>query len=122
MPPRPSEEGTVLYIRSSLMRAKPGREHEVAALMDQLVTYYKQQDGFVYGYKLKSADETGDIGRVTIWKSEEAADLVAQSHHVLALRSDLMPLLEDGSHEERSFWAEEESKPLTQLLHKLGIS
>lgn len=114
-------EETVLYIRLSLMNAKSGREAEVAALMDQLVTHYKQQDGFIDGYKLKGADETGDIGRVTIWKSEEAADLVAQSNHVLALRSDLMPLLEDGSHHERSFWAQEESKPLAELLHKLGL-
>ena len=111
----------MLYIRLSLMKAKPGRESDVAALMDRLVTYYKQQDGFVDGYKLKAADETGDIGRVTVWKSEETADLVAQSNHVLALRSDLMPLIEDGSHDERSFYAEGESSPLTQLLHKLGL-
>ncbi|MEX2225115.1 MAG: hypothetical protein WEB52_01550 [Dehalococcoidia bacterium] len=111
----------MLYIRLSLMNPKPGKDHEVAAIMDDLVTYYKQQDGFVDGYKLRAADETGDIGRVTVWRSEEEADRTAQNTHVMSRRSDLMPLIEEGSHEERSFFAEEESKPLSQLLRKLGL-
>jgi len=111
----------MVYIRLSLMKAKPGREYEVAELMDQLVTAYKSQPGFMDGYKLRAADADGHIGRVTIWTSEEAADQTAQSNHVLSLRSDLMRLVEDGSHEERSFWAEEVSKPLSRLLHKLGL-
>ena len=63
--------------------------------------------------------ETGDIGRVTVWKSQEDADNTAQTNHVLSRRSDLIPLIEEGSHEERSFFAEEESKLLSLLLHKL---
>jgi quinol monooxygenase YgiN len=98
----------MLYIRLSLMKPKAGRERDVAAMMDQLVSFYREQQGFVHGYKLTAEDETGDIGRVTVWTSKEAADHVAQSNHVLSLRSDLMPLLEDGSDIERSFHAEEE--------------
>jgi len=101
------------------MKPKPGKEFEVAAIMDDLVTFYKQHEGFVDGYKLLAADETADIGRVTIWRSEVDADRTAQSTHVMSRRSDLMPLIEEGSHEERSFVAEEESKPLAQLLQKL---
>jgi hypothetical protein len=103
------------------MKAKPGKDLEVAALMDQLVTFYKQQDGFVDGYKLRAADESGDIGRVTVWRSGDDADRVAQSTHVMALRSDLLAIVEEGSHAERSFDAQDESKPLSHLLHKLGL-
>ena len=109
----------MLFIRMSLMTAKHGHEDAVAAIMDDLVTFYSQQPGYIVGYKLKSADDVGDIGRVTVWKSGEDADSTAQTNHVMSRRSDLMPLIEDGSHVERSFYAEEESKLLTLLLHKL---
>jgi quinol monooxygenase YgiN len=101
------EDAPVQYIRLSLMKAKAGRDGDVARLMDQLVDYYKDQEGFLHGYTLKAADETGDVGRVTVWVSEEAADHVAQSNHVLSLRSDLMPMLVGDSDIERSFWANE---------------
>jgi hypothetical protein len=96
----------LVYIRLSLMKAKPGREAEVAAITDRLVAFYRGQPGFVSGYALRAADETGDAGRVTVWASMEAADRVAQSNHNLSLRSDLIPLIEDGSDVERSFWAD----------------
>jgi hypothetical protein len=116
---RVEEEAAVLYVRLSLMKPKPGKEHDVAELTDQLVSYYKDQPGYVHGYKISAADETGDLGRVTVWTTEEACDHVAQSNHVLSLRSDLMPMIEDGTDVERSFWAEEESKPLTAMLKDL---
>jgi hypothetical protein len=103
------------------MTPKPGKQADVAAMMDELVTLYKQHDGFIDGYKLRAADETGDIGRVTVWRSQEDADRTAQSHDVMSRRSDLMPLIEEGSHHERSFFAEEASKPLSQLLQTLGL-
>ena len=95
-----------MYIRLSLMKAKVGREQDVNLLTGQLVDFYRQQAGFVDGYTLRAADETGDVGRINIWTSEEAADHVAQNNHVLALRADLIPMLEDRSDVERSFWAE----------------
>jgi len=111
----------VLYIRLSLMTPKPGKEAEVAAMMDNLVDLYRQHEGFIDGYKLSAADETGDIGRVTVWRSEADADQTAQTTHVMSRRSDLMPLIEEGSHEERSFFAEDASRPLSQLVHKLRL-
>lgn len=111
----------MLYVRISLMKPRPGHGHDVAAIMDDLVAFYRKQDGFVDGYKLMAADETGDIGRITVWKSEAAADATAQMDHVLSVRSTLTPLVEEGSHEERSFHAEEAGKPLSQLAHKLGL-
>jgi hypothetical protein len=100
------EKEALVYIRLSLMKAKPGRESDVAAITDRLVAFYRQQPGFITGYALRAADGTGDSGRVTIWESEEAADQVAQSNHNMSLRADLIPLVEDGTDVERSFWAE----------------
>ena len=104
----------------SLMTARPGKQHDVAAIMDDLVSFYAQQPGYITGYKLKAADETGDIGRVTVWQTGEQADTTAQMNHVMSRRADLIGLIEEGSHDERSFYAEVESKPLTRLLQELG--
>jgi hypothetical protein len=93
------------------MKATPGREGEVSAIMDDLLAFFSQQQGFVAGYKLAAADETGDIGRVTVWRSEAEADAVAQTNHVLARRSELRPMIVEGSHEERSFVSEREQRP-----------
>ncbi|HZP58568.1 MAG TPA: antibiotic biosynthesis monooxygenase [Dehalococcoidia bacterium] len=111
----------MLYIRMSLMTPRAGSEHDVAAIMDDLVAYYGKQPGFVKGYKLMAADESGDIGRITVWRSQEAADATAQTEHVLAKRSELAPLLVPESHIERSFHAEEGESLLTQLLRTLHV-
>jgi quinol monooxygenase YgiN len=112
----------MLFVRLSLMQPVPGKAAEVAAMMDDLVDYYAKQPGWIAGYKLSAADEVGDIGRITIWRSIEDADVVAQSNHVMSKRAELMPLIEEGTHEERSFNAEEESKLLSRLLRKVNLA
>ena len=107
------------YVRLSLMKAKPGHEGEVAGMMDDLVTFYREQPGFVVGYKLTAADETGDIGRVTVWRSEADADEAARTNHVLSRRSELARITVEESHQERGFHAEDESNRLARLIHKL---
>ncbi len=63
----------MLYVRLSTMMPRPGKEDAVAAIMDDLVSYYATQPGFVAGYKLKAADEIGSVGRVTVWESPGAS-------------------------------------------------
>jgi len=109
----------MLYIRISLMKPRHGKELQVAGVMDDLVAYYAARPGYVAGYKVTDAGITGEVGRITVWKSEEEADAAAQSGHVLARRSDLIPLIEEDSHAERSFYAEAESNLLARLLHTL---
>lgn len=108
----------MLYVRVSLMRPKPGFEREVAEMMDSLVTFYADQPGYLNGYKLRSADDGGLVGRVTVWKSGELADATAQSAHVLAQRSELHALIEADSHAEWSFEAAEASEALAGLVGK----
>ena len=109
------------YVRLSLMTAKPGHEADVATMIDDLVTFYRQQPGFVTGYKLIAADATGDIGRVTVWRSEADADEAARTDHVLSRRADLAGMTIEDSHQERGFHAEDDSSPLARLIHKLRV-
>ena len=106
----------MLYIRVSLMLPKAGCEREVAQIMDDLVTFYARQPGYVHGHKLHSADGNRLMGRVTVWESEEAADTVAQMTHVMARRSELQPLIEADSHVERSFDATDGAESLADLV------
>ncbi len=106
----------MLYVRTSLMRPKPGHGRAIAEIMDDLVSFYAKQPGYVLGYKLASADDLGDIGRVTVWRSQDDADAAARITHVMSKRADLQALIEENSHVERSFHAEDESQPLARLL------
>jgi quinol monooxygenase YgiN len=110
------EARRMLYIRISLMTPKDGCDRDVAQLMDDLMAFYEKQAGFVHGHKLRSADGNRLIGRVTVWESEQAADSVAQTTHVLARRSDLQPLIEADSHIERSFDATEATQSLVDIV------
>lgn len=110
----------MLYLRISLMKPKPGKELQVAELMDELVAYYATRPGYIAGYKVADAGPAGEIGRITMWTSEEEADATAQSPHVLARRSELAPLIEEDSHAERTFYAEPESGMLARLVQALA--
>ncbi len=93
------------YIRISLMHAKPGSEELVAGLMDNLLTFFADKPGYVRGYALLEGDPRGRVGRFTLWRSEEEADQAANTQHVLTVRSEIMQLVEEDSHVERSFTA-----------------
>ncbi len=93
------------YIRLSLMDPKPDKDDLVSGLMDNLLQFFSTQPGYVRGYSLLSGDPQGRVGRVTIWTSEEEADRAANTQHVLAVRSELLQLIEEDSHIERSYAA-----------------
>ena len=93
------------YIRISLMQAKRGHADDVARIMEHLLAFYRGQPGYIDWYLLRSADDIGDIGRVTIWRTVADADATAQTPHVLSERSELPPLIDEESHVERSFEA-----------------
>jgi heme-degrading monooxygenase HmoA len=109
----------VLYVRVSLMRPRAGQDETVARIMDELVRFYAKQPGYVTGYKIRSADELNQLGRITIWRSEHDAAAAAGTTHVMAKRSALNEIIEPDSHAERSYHAEAESNVLTRLLQRL---
>lgn len=99
------------YIRISLMVPRRGREVEVGQLLDQIARACEGQPGFIRGYRLEPGDDSGLIGRVTVWADEHSTDALAMTDHMLALRSALNPAVRKGSHEERGFWAYDTSEP-----------
>lgn len=96
---------STFYVRLSLMVPKHGCAERVSQITDELLDYFSKQPGYVRGYKLTTSDGSGELGRLTVWTSEQEADRVATSEHVLAVRSQLMQLIEEESHVERSFTA-----------------
>ncbi len=93
------------YIRVSLMRSMPGHEAEVDRLNRELVAYYRRFPGCLAAYYVQAADGSGEVGRVSVWQSEDDADRAASDDHSLALRSQLHLLIQPG-HQDRSFQAE----------------
>jgi len=84
----------VYYLRLSLARPMEGRGEEAQRLEADLLSHSSAQEGFVGGYRLTARDGGREIGRITIWEREEAADRAATTQHVMALRSDLLAVAE----------------------------
>ena len=93
------------YIRISLMRPLTGKEAAVLDLNAQLVAFYRQQEGCLQSHVIKATDGSPEVGRVSLWESEAAADRAATLDRSMALRSRLHLLVRRG-HLERSFLAE----------------
>ena len=95
------------YVRVSLMRSKNQLSPEAAKIVDDLISYMAGQPGYITGWRMTAQDGTALLGRITIWNTEADADRAAQTDHVLALRSQLNPLVEEGSHDEHAFEGQE---------------
>jgi len=95
----------VTYVRVSLMKPLTGRGLEVQKLNAELVNYYRNQPGCIQSVLVRATGDSGEVGRISFWESENAADQAANSHHSLAMRSRLHLMLRRG-HQERSFHAE----------------
>jgi quinol monooxygenase YgiN len=92
------------YVRISYMHPKPGQEQAVGDILAKLSAFYRGEPGYVLGYQLRS--DVGDlrrVGRVGVWESEDRAVHAAQNDRALALRSQLLRLIDEESHEELSF-------------------
>ncbi len=92
------------YIRISLMRPMSGQAAEVQRLNRELLDFYKRCPGCLAAYLLEATDGSNEMGRLTIWESEEDADRAANAEHSLALRSQLHLRVQPG-HVDRSFQA-----------------
>jgi quinol monooxygenase YgiN len=93
------------YIRISIMKPLAGSEPEVTEINEELVALYRQQEDCLQNYFMRAADRSGEVGRVSVWRSEEAAEQAATAERSMSLRSRLNVLVQAG-HQERSFVAE----------------
>ncbi len=94
------------YIRISILRPHDHDRAEVLRLVEALNTHVQGQPGFIQGHVLRPDDDTGEIWRYSYWQSEKDADRAAQDTHNMALRSQIMQLLnnDDELHIERGFF------------------
>ena len=90
------------YIRLSIVHPHRTERDRVERIMRELVEAAAATVGCSASFLLKPHDESGDIARIAIYDDEAAADRVANSQHVLSLRSELH-LHIDANHTERGF-------------------
>ena len=90
------------YVRISLMKPLSRRPLEVEKLNRELVQLYRKQEGCISGHLIGAAPGSGEVGRVSFWQSESAADAPATSDQSLSLRSRLHLLVKRG-HQDTSF-------------------
>lgn len=95
-------EATV-YVRLSLMQPKPGAQERVLKHQQDIVNWLPGKPGYIAGYVIVGGDPQGRVGHVGIWRSEQDADQAAQSDRVLAIRSELLLLIEEDPHAEHSY-------------------
>jgi quinol monooxygenase YgiN len=93
------------YVRLSIAKPRRGQEQHVHDIQAKIVEWLHSQPGCRATYLLHPHDDSGEVARITIYESEEAADHVANLGHMMALRSELN-LAAEPDHVERGFHAE----------------
>ncbi|OFW65093.1 MAG: hypothetical protein A2Y74_08795 [Actinobacteria bacterium RBG_13_63_9] len=92
------------YIRISLMTPAEGRDEELRRLNEELSSFYQTRNGCLQSFVITAADGSGELGRISIWESEEAAEHAANHEHSMSLRSRQHQVVKPG-HSARSFFA-----------------
>jgi hypothetical protein len=82
------------FVRVSLLVPTAANAKEISTVQKDLMACFAAKEGFVDGYYLEAADESGVVGRITVWDSAEHAAHAANDDHVLAQRSTLLLLME----------------------------
>lgn len=74
-------------VRTTVVRPRAGFETRTAALLRELDEHLALQPGFLESYEV--AEEPGQLGRIALWESREAADWAAKLDRTIALRARL---------------------------------
>ena len=91
------------YIRISLMMPEKGKREEVRRLNREISAFNRTQEGCRDSFAISAADNSGELGRLSVWESKEAAEGAANQQHHMSLRSQLHLAVQPG-HAERSFF------------------
>ena len=87
------------WMRLTLTTPIPGAREEVLSILNNLENAVYQGKGFIMGGVFTS---DGEVGRFSLWETQEEADSASSSEHVIALRSHLHNLIEAGHVEQLS--------------------
>jgi len=93
----------MFYIRISLMMPGQGKEAEVRRLNQEISAFNRGQEGCRDSFVISATDGSGELGRLSVWDSKEAAEGVANLQHSMSLRSQLHLAIRP-EHAERSFF------------------
>ena len=91
--------------RHSDVHPRPGQAARVQQIFDELLTIFSTAPGFIWGFRYHPGEGSDEVGRITVWRSHEDADRIAQNSHVIALRAELGRIIQ-GEHVERLFQIE----------------
>jgi quinol monooxygenase YgiN len=91
------------YIRLSIMKPRRGEEARCEELLRKLDAAVSAHPGCQVTYLMRPHDDSGEIARLAIYDSEDAADSAANDTHIMALRSEIHLIVEPG-HIERAFF------------------
>jgi quinol monooxygenase YgiN len=91
------------YVRISIARPRAGQEQRLAELQQSIADFVAKQPGCERSYVLRPHDNSGEVARITIWDNESQAEAVANSDHMLSMRSELNLAAAEGGHTERAF-------------------
>src|SRR4051812_11266336 len=80
------ESRSMSYIRLTMATPPEARVAEIRQQYEQLLSYLAQQPGFLTGWVVAGHGE-GEIGRLSVWDSEAAANRAATDSYVLALHA-----------------------------------
>ena len=96
------------FVRYALMTPKGGQADRLRELIDQLLEFHRDRDGFVAAYRLDpdEHDVHSFVGRFTVWQSEAHANATAMQQRDQTLQSEILLAADSSTHEERAFLAE----------------
>lgn len=77
------------YIRLTVAKPRPERREEVRRHYEELVAHVAKLPGFIDGWVVLPQDDSGDVGRMTLWESAEAASRAANDPHSMSLHAEL---------------------------------
>ncbi len=77
------------YVRLTLAKPRPERVAEVRRHYEELVGYLSTLPGFVAGWVVVPHDDSGEVGRLSMWESQEAANHAANDPRAMSLHAEL---------------------------------
>ena len=92
------------YIRLSVNKPRRGEEARLEELVRKLNDLSAANPGCLQSWVLKPHDDSGEIARIAVYESEEAAESAANNQSFMALRSEIHLITEPG-HVERAFFS-----------------
>ena len=78
---------TLSYIRLTVATPPPERLAEVREQYQEIIAYVSTFPGYEFGWVVAPGYGDGEVGRLTIWQSEAAANSAATDPHAMALHA-----------------------------------